>query len=316
MFSFKTITPAIILALISFSSVQAVQTDQAKISHPVIEQVFAKYEKAFNAGDAKAIIALWQKDGEFVDPLGNRIVGTESIEKLFQDFFARNPGKKLTLNLLSLKEQEQGRVVVAEVVPEINPPLPNETGKNKATIVLVRSGEKWLIEGVKETPHLPASYEHLKALQWLVGSWTTKDGSNIEQEKTNPISINSSCQWTANKSFLTRTFNTRMQLLELNGTEVIGWDPQTKTIRSWLFESTGGFTESTWKPDGKKWIIEMKGVLASGEAVSSTTTVTPVDENTISLESQKRMRGGKQMPEIAPLSLHRVTESVSATPAP
>jgi uncharacterized protein (TIGR02246 family) len=85
-------------------------------AHPVIDQVFAQYEKAFNAGDAKAIGALWKSDGEFVNALGDRIVGREAIVKLFVDSFSQNPGKKLSikvLSVLSLKEEEKGDVAVA-----------------------------------------------------------------------------------------------------------------------------------------------------------------------------------------------------------
>ncbi|MGD0653484.1 MAG: nuclear transport factor 2 family protein [Thermoguttaceae bacterium] len=312
--SITTIT--VILGLISTISARAVDTDPSAASHPVIDQVFAKYEKAFNAGDAKAIGALWKSDGEFIDPLGDKIVGREAIEKLFQDFFARTPGEKLSIKVLSIKEEEEGRVVVAEIVPEVSPPLPGRIGSNKATIVLVRSGENWLIEGVKERLHVPAAYEHLKALEWLVGSWSTQAPSSAQSDKANQISINSTCQWTANKSFLTRTFSTHTQQLELQGTEIIGWDPQAKSIRSWLFESTGGFTESAWKPDGKQWIIEMKGVLASGDTVSSTTTLTKVDDNTLTIQLQKRLRGGKPQSDVAAITIHRVNSSALPNPEP
>jgi uncharacterized protein (TIGR02246 family) len=315
MFRINSTTAAFMLSLIYTFSAWAVETDKPTISNPVIDQVFAKYEKAFNAGDAKAIGALWEKDGEFVDPMGNRIVGREAIEKLFQDFFKMNPGRKLILKLLSLKEEESGKVVITQIIPVISPPLPGEPGQNKATIVLVRSGENWLIEGVKESLHQPAAYEHLKALEWLVGNWVAKSESAAEPEKTNQISINTTFQWTANKSFITRVFNTQTKQFELNGTEVIAWDPLSKSIRSWTFESTGGFTESAWKIDGNKCVIEMKGVLADGEKVSSTSTVVKVDDNTITLQSQKRMRGGQAQPDIEPLTIKRVVPAESSTPA-
>jgi uncharacterized protein (TIGR02246 family) len=300
---------AVIIGLISTIPAWAVEIDKSVASHPVIDQVFAKYEKAFNAGDAKAIGALWISDGEFIDPMGDKIAGREAIEKLFQDFFTQTPGEKLSIKVLSLKEDEQGRVAVAEIAAEVSPPLPDRMGTNKTTIVLVRSGDNWLIEGVREKLDLPASYEHLKDLDWLVGSWSNETPSSAKPAKAGQISINSTYKWTANKSFLTRTFDTRVQQLDLHGTEIIGWDPRTKSIRSWMFESTGGFTESTWKPEGKQWIIEIKGVLAGGGTVSSTSTLTKVDENTLTIQSRDRMRGGKPQPDIAPITIHRVNAS-------
>jgi uncharacterized protein (TIGR02246 family) len=307
-----SVQAAAVVLISAVVSAWAVEAGQSARQHPVIGQVFAKYEKAFNAGDAKAIGALWKKDGEFVDPLNNRIVGRETIERLFEDFFSHNPGAKLNIKVLSLKEEEKGSVVVAEILPEITPTSPGEEGPNKATVVLVRAGENWLIEGVKESPSLPASYEHLKALAWLVGAWSTAAPPDAEAEKANQVSVNSTCQWTANKSFLTRTFVTQLGQVQLQGMEIIGWDPQAKTIRSWLFESTGGFTESTWKLLGDKWIITMKGVLAGGDSVSSETTLTKVDDDAITVLSQKRMRGNEPQPDIGPITVHRL----KTTPQP
>ncbi|HEY4761053.1 MAG TPA: nuclear transport factor 2 family protein, partial [Thermoguttaceae bacterium] len=232
----RSTTLALVCVLFLSFSGWAVEIDPKIDSHPVIDQVFAAYEKAFNSGDVKQIGELWKGDGEFINPMGDRILGREAIEKLFQDYFSRNPGVKLTIQVLSIKVEEEGRVVVAEVVPEVKPKPPGSLGTNKAKVVLVRSDDKWLIEGIKEEPYLPASYEHLKDLEWMVGSWTSQTPADAATDSDNPISINTTCQCTANKSFLTRTFNARLQDLEVQGTEVIGWDPQAKTIRSWMFE--------------------------------------------------------------------------------
>lgn len=307
---------AIMICLVAFLSAKAVEADKALVSHPVIDQVFAKYEKAFNAGDARAIGSLWKSDGEFIDAIGERVVGRDNIEKLFLEFFSKNKGHKLSIKVLSLKEEDQGKTIVVEILPVVTPSLPGAVGKNKATLVLNKSGDQWLIEGVKENMHLPASYEHLKDLQWLIGSWAIKEPAKTDTEKAKPVSINSTCQWTANKSFITRTFTSQLQQLELHGTEIIGWDPQANTIRSWQFESTGGFTESVWKLDGTKLVIETKGVLASGEPVSSVTTINRIEDNTISLVSQKRTRGGKPQEDIGPITLVRVTTATPITPDP
>ena len=122
MLRLATIVSTAIVCLSPAFSAWAVDKEAAVGPHPVLDQVFAQYEKAFNAGDAKAIGALWKSDGEFVDPLGNRIVGREDIEKLFADYFSRNRGGKLSLKVLSLKTEEGGNVVVAEVVPDVSPP--------------------------------------------------------------------------------------------------------------------------------------------------------------------------------------------------
>jgi uncharacterized protein (TIGR02246 family) len=305
----------LMLSLVAAVELRAVEANPAvQPSNPMLKQLLTAYEKAFDAADPKAIGALWKKDGEFIDPLGNHILGREAIEKLFEDYFSRNPGVKLSIELLSLKEEEQGRVLVAEVIPRVAPPPPGRLGTNKATIVLVRSGENWLIEGIREQTYLPASYEHLKELEWMVGTWTTQKPEKTPANPAEQISINVACQWTANKSFLTRTFTTNLQQLELHGTEIIGWDPQTKTIRSWLFESTGGFAEGAWKFDGKQCTEEMKGVMADGTTFSATNIVTPIDRNTLTYESIDRIRGGQKQPNRGPIKIERVLENAGSKP--
>ena len=43
---------------------------------------------------------------------------------------------------------------------------------------------------------------------------------------------------------------------DLEGTQVIGWDPAAGTIRSWMFDSDGGFGEGTWSKKDNSWIVK------------------------------------------------------------
>ncbi len=75
-------------------------------------------------------------------------------------------------------------------------------------------------------------YEHLKCLEWMLGTWTAED---VEASATTTV------RWTKNRSFLARSFKiVTADEHELEGTQVIGWDPIRKEIRSWMFDSEGG----------------------------------------------------------------------------
>jgi len=296
----------VMLVVLSTRQVFSVEVDKSAGYHTIVDQVLEKYEKAFNSADAKAIGALWKKDGEFIGPLGNKIVGREAIEKVFQDFFKQNPKAKLSITVVSLKEEDDGQVVVAEILPRVTPTLSGDIGAEKSTIVLVRSDENWMIEGVKETMQDPPAYRHLKEYEWMIGTWKAEQQTASDTEKNNPIDITFTCHWTANKTFLIRTFTTKLQHAEFHGTEIIGWDPQMELIRSWAFESSGGFSQSTWKSDGKYCVIDSKGVLAGGETVSSSTLAKKIDDNTFTIQSQKRMRGNKSQPDLSTITMRRV----------
>ena len=102
---------------------------------------------------------------------------------------------------------------------------------------------RWLIESAHETiAHLPPQTNHLKELEWLVGDWSS------ETSKTG-ITLRTACDWTANQAFLIRKFKVEgKEALLHGGTEIIGWDPRANRIRSWVFDSDGGFGEKRLGP--------------------------------------------------------------------
>jgi len=57
------------------------------------------FATAFNHQDAKAIAALWTKNGEYLDETGRHWNGREEIEKGYAEFFASNPGVKIQVTL-------------------------------------------------------------------------------------------------------------------------------------------------------------------------------------------------------------------------
>ena len=101
---------------------------------------------------------------------------------------------------------------------------------------------------------VPSHYEQLKALEWMVGQWTS-DADNAEVELD--------CNWTKNQNFLTRAFKISIDGdTSSSGMQIIGWDPAAKAIRSWTFDSNGTFAEATWEQNGGRWFIRNRGTLA------------------------------------------------------
>ena len=64
---------------------------------------------------------------------------------------------------------------------------------------------------------------------------------------------------------------------DLEGTQVIGWDPAAGTIRSWMFDSDGGFGEGIWTKNDNTWIVKFSQVLPDGRKASATNIYTLVD---------------------------------------
>jgi hypothetical protein len=57
-------------------------------------------------------------------------------------------------------------------------------------------------------------------------------------------------------------------------------DPHNEMVRSWVFDSEGGFGEGHWEKDGTRWAVESSGVLPDGGAGGATHLWEFIDPNT------------------------------------
>ena len=97
----------------------------------------------------------------------------------------------------------------------------------------------------------------------------------------------------------------------LSGTQVIGWDPVERQIRSWTFDTEGGFGQAYWNRDGSQWLIRKTFILATGEKASALNVLTVVDENTVVWQSLNRQVGNELLPNIDPVTVVRKTEEAA-----
>ena len=106
----------------------------------------------------------------------------------------------------------------------------------------VRENGKWQLSSVRELAPRPlpppSHYEQLRELEWMIGEWVDDQGGT---------SVTMRGEWTANRNFISRSFTVMIEdRIDMSGTQVIGWDPAEKTIRSWVFDSDGGFYQGVW----------------------------------------------------------------------
>lgn len=155
--------------------------------------------------------------------------------------------------------------------------------------------EEVQVEEAAEAPATP-----LRQLEWLVGDWI---------DKGEDATIKTKCRWTRRRHFLTRTFSIEVEgEVVLEGTQVIAWDPIYQQIRSWMFDSEGGFNEGTWTQDGDHWNVKAVQTLATGERASAINVLTYVDENTIRWKSINREIEGEIQPNIPEVTIVRRTD--------
>jgi uncharacterized protein (TIGR02246 family) len=261
--------------------------------------LLGQLETGFNEANAKGIAACWTENGEFVGPAGARINGRESIEKQFAEVFAaRKERSTLRIHVTHLRLANEGLALV-EATVEVKPAM-TTGGVPLSDLVLVKQNGQWLIESAHETvAHLPPQTNHLKDLDWLVGDWSS------ETSKAG-ITLRTSCDWTASQAFLIRKFKVEGKEAFLHGgTEIIGWDPRSGRVRSWVFDSDGGFGENIWVHDGKRWLIKYSGTMADGSEVSATHVLAKVDEATSSIQSKDRVVNGAAQPDVPEIEMKR-----------
>ncbi|PTY01528.1 hypothetical protein DB346_12305 [Verrucomicrobia bacterium LW23] len=254
------------------------------------------YIAAYNKGDAKALGALFAEDAEWVDEEGGVIRGRAEIEKTLAATFASTKGRTVDINVESVRPltpdvlSETGTVVLTDADGSVH--------TSSYTAVHVKKEGKWLIAQVTETgaPFVSTGTAQLKALEWMVGEW--KDG-------TPGIEVLSTVTWTKNESFLARSISVKKEGLEIEGTEIIGWDPIAGKIRSWRFDSDGSFSESTWTRDGDRWLVQSRGVNADGLATVSQSTLTFVSKDKYTWSAANRQVGDDLMPNIDPVEINR-----------
>jgi hypothetical protein len=86
--------------------------------------------------------------------------------------------------------------------------------------------------------------------------------------------------------------------VDMAGIQIIGWDPIAKQIRSWVFDSDGGYAEGKWTRVGERWQIQQTGVLPSGSKTSAVNVMTPVDNDSFTWAAVSRELDGDLLPNV------------------
>jgi uncharacterized protein (TIGR02246 family) len=299
---------AILASLIFAVSTQAAEnkSDIAEAKKAILGAI-ESYVKAYNRGDAKAVAAHWGESSEWISPSGERFQGREAIEKEMADMFAKNKGVRIEVLHPSI------RIVSSDVAME------------EGTVRVMRSGEtpddstylaihlkkdgQWKLDSVHETSvsDAPATSPQLQDLAWLVGEWGDQGPD---------AAVSAKVTWTKNKTFLSYSFRASGPGMDdLEGTQVIGWDPATGTIRSWMFDSDGGFGEGAWSKKGDSWIVKFNQVLPDGRKASATNIYTLINANTFTWKSIGRKAGEDFLPNVEEVKIVRKTASDAAKAA-
>jgi uncharacterized protein (TIGR02246 family) len=252
-----------------------------------IRDMLGSYLKSFNRHDAVAAAAHWSPGAENVDlDTGHVTAGREAVREVFATLFAEDSAAMIDVDVTSI------RPVRADVaVVDGNSRVAFGDGAAAASrfsAVVVKENGRWLLESVREAadPAAAAAARPLDDLVWLVGMW----------EDVGPgLTASTRCFWSTGRAFLIRTHAVTsatgsdapaasgddripglLPAADVQGrevTEIIGWDPERREIRSWAFSSEGRFAEGVWTRDGDTWTVRLEGRGADTGRTSECTLV-------------------------------------------
>lgn len=285
---------------------------QALAGSPTVDAVnkrFDSYLDVFNKNDAEAVAQFWSQSAVSVDnETGERAVGRDAILGDFKSFFEEHPGTKLTGHV------DQVRILGGDVAIVEGETTLFATGDEPVSsffsAILVQESGKWMIESSKESeiPSPSTAKSALKKLSWLIGNW---------RDQTAGVAVNTTVRWSANQSFLVRSYRAVYDTGELfEGSQIIGWDPRGKNYRTWVFNSDGSFGEGSVSHSDGGCRIKMSYVLTDGQTSSTTQIITRVDADTIRVEKIGQSIDGTPSPAGSSITVVRVDSSIPDSKAP
>jgi hypothetical protein len=219
-----------------------------------------------------------------VDEEGNVYQGREQLEQVFGKFFEAFPGVKMTLDVASIRLLGPGLAVedgTRKVVTK------DGTGKaaTRYTLLYVKRDDKWLIASAREfmADEEPTPHERLLPLAWLAGDWVDENAESV---------VLMNCRWSEDKNFLMMEYTAKIQgRSAMKTSQRIGWDPLTKRIRSWAFDSDGGYGDAQWTTIDTGWVLKSSAVLPDGRTGSATLFIEPVDKDKFVMRGFDRIVG-------------------------
>jgi uncharacterized protein (TIGR02246 family) len=245
--------------------------------------------EAFNAGKADVLASMFLANGELIDEQGTVHQGQSEIKELVNAFFKQFPGAKLALDIESIRLF--GPLAIEEGTRTMTTKDGTVKSQFRYITVWAKTDRGWQIASLRDFADdpVPTPHERLAPLAWLVGDW-------INEGADGKVAI--SYRWSDDKNFLLGDF----QFQSADGaprktSQRIGWDPSAGRIRSWLFDSDGGFAEGFWTLDGDGAVIKSASVNPDGTSASATVAIVPKDKDHFTITGTERIVGDSREPD-------------------
>ncbi len=302
------------------AEVQSVVVPAAKAAETVATEAAASPEfealirreveatvKAFNAADAGGLAALFMEKGELVDENGNVYRGREEIAALFKAFFAKFPKAALAMEVTAVRSVGDS-LAVEEGIRQITAEDGAAAAQLRYVLVRDKVGDKWPIASYREFADdpVPTAQEMLEPLAFLVGDW-------VDESPEGRTAI--SYRWSEDGNFLLGDY-----VLSVGGqpesksSQRIGWDPVEGVLRSWTFDSDGGFSQGELTPVDDGWVVKTEATMPDASTASATVLFTLKDQDHFVVRSTDRIVAGGEEPDFELVIARKPPQPGAAAP--
>lgn len=261
--------------------------------HPTTVAITAATDalvSAFNSKQVDQLVALFHPDGELVDENGDVHHGAAALREIFAGYFDIFPEAHLTATVDEVRlvgEQlatsfGERRLRVGSDGAEV---------KQRYEAVWLPAGAEWKIASLQEIAEEDeaVAVSPLAGLEWLVGHWRNEGDDGV---------VHLHYRWDDNHQFLLGDLTVKAgDEIVMQSQQRIGWDPALGLVRSWLFESDGGFGESFWTEDEGRWILKSMAVLPDGDVGSATVELIPEGADRFRMVGRDRIVAGGHEPD-------------------
>lgn len=281
-----------------FPRPEAIVGERSATDLAAIQALVQSFSKEFNGHRAEAIAELFTVDAEIIDEAGRTLRGRPAIQKVFGELFGQSPEVRMQIKVDSVRflgnvtaTEEGTTATVADAQPE------SVAEVSHYVVTYVKQDSTWKMASARDLSSRPrTAAEHLNELEWLIGTWVDENGESL---------VMTTFRWSEEKHFLICDFTIQGGARPRHGTQRIGWDPRTNELRSWTFDSSGGFGEAVWTRDGNRWISKTTGVTQDGRVLSATNILTRVGQDHALYQSRDRITGGVAVPDIGEIPIVR-----------
>jgi uncharacterized protein (TIGR02246 family) len=258
------------------------------------------FTEAFNRRDVKAILKLFADDCVLTEHNGTTTTGLKELEAELNDTFKEDPDGKISVSVESLQVVTPD-VIIEEGKTTYYPDGKTLTAETDYQVTHVKKGGQWLMSRAISFNRVVLSpYDQLRELEWLVGDWVDEGDDAV---------VEYSYRWDTSKTFLLNDFSVRVRGKKaMTGTQRIGRDPLTKQLKSWVFDSEGGYAESQWSAVDDGWVMTAKGVRADGKVITVTNQLTQLSKDRFQFDSADRIVGEERMPNFRSIAVRKPPE--------